>query len=116
MSEHCRSIDGFAVYDDGWNDDRVRQEVLAANPGWNIALPTFARTRSENFGRLRSPRRMGHDDAIADLQLRVEKLEADNVMLKDKVAKMELHLRHRGGYVPPPGKQIATPPSNGSLV
>jgi len=128
MTEHCQTTSaGFAFYDDEWSDERVHKEVLTAHPDWSLSIATVSRIRAENFGRLRSPRRADHETEIAVLKQKVADLEGaqgllhkatqelrtENTALIEWVKKIAAYVQQKhGGYVPPPGKVISTPPNN----
>ena len=48
LSAHCQLVDGFAVYEEGWNDQRI-----AAETSPRLTLNSIQKLRSEAIGQLR---------------------------------------------------------------
>lgn len=100
MSQHCkRGANGLAEYEQGWDDDRVLEEITKHNPtsrpynkGHIVGL------RQKMFGRLYA---VPNTDALNELKVQVAELSA-------KVQSIETMLKARF-YIPPPGRPISTP-------
>jgi hypothetical protein len=113
MAAHCKTVDNFAVYEDGWDDARITREVLANNPepGKEIGVSSIARLRVENFGRFK---KQPDDVGTAAIMARIDQLEADYRDLLDwtlRVAKFlqEKFPAQRERYTPPIGRPQSAP-------
>jgi hypothetical protein len=114
MAQHCKTVDGFAVYEEGWDDARIMREITANNPEPDrpISDTSVTRLRVENFGRFK--RQMIDDVNTTLLMARIDQLEADYRDLLDwtlRVAKFlqEKFPTQRERYTPPIGRPQSAP-------
>lgn len=66
LNAHCKTIDGYAVYDEGWDDLRVAAEL-------GIPLNSVGYIRRSVFGKLKSAFVAKEDKTLV---ARVDRLEA----------------------------------------
>ena len=66
LHNHCSSVDGYAVYEDGWDDQRIAAELSLP-----VAMIYYARRGI--FGKFRP---VSTKEKKSDLDTRVTKLEA----------------------------------------
>jgi len=67
----CILIDGHAVYEDGWSDARVMNEINTRFPNHPLSLTSVQKLRRDFVGEVRKPR---NDSHVALVQ-RLERLE-----------------------------------------
>ena len=93
MAKVCRvGADGFAVYDEGWSDEKVHR-VVNALLGREISLKSVIYSRIENIGKLRPatpPPFTTASDELTALRGRVAKLELTVFLLLEKLGEPEL--------------------------
>lgn len=75
LSAHCKVVDGFAVYEEGWSDKRVADE--SSDPARPLPMASVAKLRTEAVGVLRVHR---SSQAAQQTAKRLELL--DELMLK----------------------------------
>lgn len=103
MASHCaKGDDGFAVYEKGWDDDRILKEFENPTPDRPVTRVAVAGMRLKMFGRIRTP------SVGADAE-RIAKLEEQIAHLTEVVN----GLSRRISYSHPPGRPQATPHLNG---
>ncbi len=98
LRRHCKKgNDGFALYDEGFNDDRIAEianaELRHELDGRVVTSWTVRSIRSDVLGNMRSP----SEGRQSITQLRQE-IEA----LKNRVDILEREMRHRGMTAPLP--------------
>jgi hypothetical protein len=73
LNNHCSSVDGYAVYEDGWDDHRVAAELSLS-----VAMVSYARRGI--FGKYApapvKEKKVDLATRVADLEAQVEKLVA----------------------------------------
>lgn len=78
LHKHCKSVDGYAVYDEGWNDARIAKEL-------DVTVPNVGYVRRNVFGNFKQLPRLAVrsyaskatlEQRIADLEDTVTKLIA----------------------------------------
>lgn len=75
LRAHCHRSPEGAVYEDGWNDERVANEAIPEYAGNKIATVGHYRV-ALGFGRLRAaPKKESMSDRLAELEKRVSNLE-----------------------------------------
>ena len=84
---HCRSVDGRSIYEDGWNDNRIAEEI--------DATPWMVRnTRVSLMGLLLREEASGSSDAaLAHIQERLAHLERSREIDTPSAALMQLEGR-----------------------
>jgi hypothetical protein len=113
MAQHCKTVDGYAVYEEGWDDARILREISASNPEPDRAISntSVSRLRVENFGRFK---KQLDDVGTAAIMARIDQVEADYRDLLDwtlRVAKFlqEKFPAQRERYTPPIGRPQSAP-------
>lgn len=130
LEAHCSTgADGIAVYENGWDDERVTIEAQRINPVPDHPLNAgaVANLRKNTMGRVRkayeAPVAQTGNEEAADLKRRldlVEKVHARMVtrwgetrawiVAMDAWAKKVEEMMARRGYTPPAGRPQSTPP------
>jgi hypothetical protein len=115
MAQHCKKgDDGFANYDEGWDDNRIMKDVVNPELDRSIPITSVARLRMENFGRIRKIDPMA-DGRVAALEKRLVELEEDQKGLLDWITRVARLLQdkypnQRNLYAPPQGRPRSVPP------
>ncbi|HLG49327.1 MAG TPA: hypothetical protein VKY24_23990 [Reyranella sp.] len=103
IKAHCRKdASGFAVYEDGWSDERVQQE-LGANAA---SVANIVGLRRKLIGNTR--RTTTATDAAQEK--RIEELEGRVAELETAMSGTMQWLQRRFQYQPPPGRPRSSPP------
>jgi hypothetical protein len=102
IKAHCRKdASGHAVWEDGWSDERVQQEL---GGGANVAnIISLRRKLIGNTARKASA-------ADAALEKRIDELDARVAELENTVLAAMQWLQRRFQYQPPPGRPRSSPP------
>lgn len=77
---HCKRIDDYAVYEEGWTDERCQQEMGGPE---QCSINSVQNIRRELVGDLRQQRLNSSKGKIEDLEKRVTELEKQVAMLLD---------------------------------
>lgn len=75
---HCKKgEDGFAAYEEGWDDERIRVEV-SRQVGRDISIYAIRHRRAPLYGRINKPSQPAtqDDDRISKMEDRIAALEA----------------------------------------
>lgn len=80
IEAHCKLVDGYAVYEEGWSDNRVHKTLLKALPGRKIGIKSIANMRRDVIGRLKTRTSIGLGNATSE---RLDVLEGHIMALKD---------------------------------
>lgn len=90
LSAHCSSVGGFAVYEEGWSDERVAKET-----GDHLNVYHIRKLRLEAIGEIRSVTRAGTYEQLADLQSKYNDLILKHNKLVDSLSVNKvLDVRH----------------------
>ena len=52
LRQHCRNVSGFAIYEEGWNDEKVITEMAKSHPGIRLTLNNIMGLRKTLLGPL----------------------------------------------------------------
>jgi hypothetical protein len=133
---HCSRVGDYAVYADGWDEQRILAEVNANNPDPDkvIHMASVQSMRKDLFGNVRKAREEKTMSVSQLLVQRVKDLENDVDRIELRLSKIDGHLtafverlneQHKTiveviawmeqlakvrGYAPPPGRPQSTPP------
>lgn len=108
MSQHCqKGDDGYARYEEGWDDDRILAEINKTNPTDRpYSKPSVTNLRLAMFGKVRVPPVAGVADQLAKLQAEVASMQERLTALEQWAG-----ARTKQRYMAPPGRPQATPPT-----
>lgn len=90
--------DRLVLYDDGWSDQRVLDE-LNAKTGLEFSISSVVRFRNQQMGRL--PMSGGNPEAMKKTPTflaQLSRLAARQMLQEQRLAAIEEHLRERDGY------------------
>jgi len=104
IKAHCgKDAAGYAVWEDGWNEERVQQELKG-----RASVANLVGLRRKLIGN--TARKSNAADAA--LEKRVDDLEARVAELENTVLSAMQWLQRRFQYQPPPGRPRTSPPAS----
>jgi len=72
LRQHCSSVDGFAVYSDGWSDEQVVETLKGE---FSLTVSNVAGLRKSLLGKFPPSTESGGNASNASLMRRIEALE-----------------------------------------
>lgn len=80
LEQHCKTVDGHAVYDEGWNDEAVANQALPDFPGQKASAVSHIRNTEYGPVPRAKPQASGSPSAA-----RLDRLERAIKMMADKL-------------------------------